>query len=148
MVSETGLWKVDAFNPSPEWLNIARDRAIKAGVEVSFSQSDIASFRPTVQYDLVVCAMILHFFDDTQVKDAIKKMKSWTKNSDTIYISVMSDQNPETRRPKLFKAHELESYFLGCKIVKSYQLKTDPILMPDKIKPEQFYFDYLIAKKT
>lgn len=140
-------WEVDAFDPNVEYIGIARDKAAEAGARVIFSRADIASFQPDHQYDLIVCAMILHFFDDEQVVRSIEKMKHWTKPGGNIFMSVLNDSNPQGNRPKLFKKGELESYFTDWRIISSYQLQTEPILMPGRSKPETFYFDYLLVAK-
>lgn len=140
-------WKIDAVDPSQEWLDIAKERSDKANVNIqSFIQSDIQSFVPDKQYDLVVCAMVLHFLSIDQIADAIEKMKSWIKPGGRIYISVMTDENPSGHRPTLFKKGQLKDYFSGWE-VNNFHIITDPLLMPGNSKPEVYYFDFIVAEK-
>lgn len=140
-------WKVDAVDPSQEWLGIAKERSAEANVNIqSFIQSDIQSFVSDKQYDLVVCAMVLHFLSIDQIADAIEKMKEWIKPGGQIYISVMTDENPAGHRPTLFKEGQLKDYFNGWD-ANNFHITTDPLLMPGNSEPEIYYFDFMIARK-
>lgn len=140
-------WKVDAFDPKKDWLDIAKERSAGAGVSVeSFTLSDIQSFKPDKQYDLIVCAMVLHFLSLEQIESAVEKMKSWTKADGQIYISVMTDENPKGHRPTLFIKGQLKGYFKEWE-ANSFHVMTDPLLMPGNSEPETYYFDFIIAKK-
>ncbi len=140
-------WKVDVVDPKQKWLGIVKERSAEANIEIqSFVQSDIQSFVPDKQYDLIVCAMVLHFLSPDQITDAIEKMQSWIKPDGQIYISVMTDDNPVGHRPTLFKKGQLRDYFNGWE-ANNFHITTDPLLMPGNTEPEIYYFDFIIARK-
>lgn len=141
-------WKVDAFEPREDWLSIAKERSLEKRIDtISFFESDIASYKPEQDYDLVVCALVLHFLPAKDTAEAIEKLKAWTKLGGRLYVSVMTDQNPDDSRPTLFHKDQLKSYFSDWIIEHSYQVKTDPLLMKGKAKPQVQYFDYVLARK-
>lgn len=141
-------WKVDAFDPKCEALKIAKDRAEKQNINtINFVEADIVSYKTEYEYDLIVCAMILHFFKRPELEIAIKRIKRWTKPNGKLFISVMNDKNSTNLRPTLFKKSELETYFSEWKVEKSYEVETKPLLMTPKSAPQVFYFSYFIVHK-
>lgn len=141
-------WKVDVVDPKQEWLDIANKRSIEANAVIqSFIQSDIRSFVPDKQYDLIVCAMVLHFLTPDQIADAIEKMKSWLKSDGQIYASVMTDENPAGHRTTLFKKGQLKGYFNGWE-VNNFHIATDPLLMPGSSEAKVYYFDFIVTKMS
>lgn len=142
-------WKVDAIDPSQDWLDVAKTRSESEGIEgdISYTESDIESYEPRQQYDAVICGMVLHFLPAADIQSAIDKIKSWTKASGVAYISVHTDENPTEHRPSLFHVNQLADYFNNWTIEKRDQRPTDPIIMPGQSEPQIFYCDRIVVRK-
>lgn len=57
---------IRAIDVSPRMIDIARDKAVAAGVDnVTFDVADIASLSPDDQYDVIMAHSILHLVPDT-----------------------------------------------------------------------------------
>lgn len=139
-------WTVEGIDPSDDMNRIARERAAAKGLDIHFYKSDLFAFHPEKAYDLVVCQMVLHFFTDESVIQAIEKLKSLVSSGGRIYIAVFSDKNTVTR-PTMFHRGELDAYFKDWHIEKSYEFETLPTIMPKDPTPTVFWFEYLMAQK-
>jgi 2-polyprenyl-3-methyl-5-hydroxy-6-metoxy-1,4-benzoquinol methylase len=144
-LAENG-WDVEGVEPSTDMYKIALERATSKGVHIQLHLTDLFSFHADKAYDLVVCQMVLHFFEDDDVARTIEKLKSLVAPGGRIYISVFSDKNT-VMRPTMFHRGDLDVYFKDWHIEKSYEFETPPTVMPNDPAPTIFWFEYLLARK-
>lgn len=117
--------------------------------------SDIASFHPDSQFDVIICAMVLHFLDEHGVEQAIKLMQEFTAFGGVNVISAYTNQNkadfmkdnPYGHHGYLLKPGELRSYYDGWEILEYEEAWTPPGIVNQDDAPKSFHKVNMIARK-
>lgn len=91
---------VDALDNNSEFIEALKNKyAEYLGDHLKPVIGDITKDFPGENYDLIICAMVLHFFDELTTNKVIENMKSHTNPRGMIYISMFSSDNNPGRRP-------------------------------------------------
>ena len=146
---------VTAAEPLPEHCDEIIKKAKIAELDIQVVQSDIGTFFAETQFDAVVCAMVLHFLDHSEVKHAIAKMQALTAAHGYNVISAYTDKNtgdfmkgnPYGSEKYLLRPGELKEQYAGWEIVEYSEAWTPPgIINPDDI-PTSYHKVNMIARK-
>lgn len=117
--------------------------------------SDIASYTPGSTFDVIICAMVLHFLSKQEVDQAIKLMQQTTKSGGINVISAYTDQNtadfmsgnPHGDHSYLLKAGELKSFYEGWELLEYEEAWTPPGIVNQGDAPMSFHKVNMIARK-
>lgn len=91
---------VDALDNNSEFIDALNIKyADYLGGQLNPIICDITKDFPKVNYDLIICSMVLHFFDETTSNQVVENMISNTKLGGVNYISMFSSNNNPGRRP-------------------------------------------------
>ncbi len=140
---------VTALDSIKKNLSKLKEVASKQRVILHYKHANIATFKTSKKYDIVLALVSLHFLKNSQVSKTIKKIKNYTKRGGLNIITVHTKQNKgkSHSRPHLFKKNELKNYYrdwkiLECKEVWGHLFKTEKYPIPVRKHRAQ-----LIAKK-
>lgn len=147
--SEHGF-KVTAVEPDPElYTELGQISSIDA------INSDIASYQPDKEFDVVICAMVLHFLSKDEVNQAIKLIQEITKPGGINVISAYTDQNPADFMADnpygdhgyLLRPGELKSCYEAWEILEYEEDWTSPGIVNKGDAPQSFHKVNMIARK-
>lgn len=109
--------------------------------------TDVHDYQPAASFDIIICNMVLHFFDPQEIKKLIANMQLWTNVGGINILIAYSDKNEPGKRPYLFKHNELVSYYTKWEVI-SYEEKPTPwFQLPNEDKPRRNHASYLLARK-
>lgn len=146
---------VTAAEPSPGLCSVVLDRAKAADLQIAVIQATIDAFQSSSRYDVIVCAMVLHFLNQQEVQSAITMMKDLTMAGGLNVISAYTDQNkvgfmkdnPYGHEKYLLKLGELRNLYDGWNILEYSEDWTEPgVVNPDDI-PTSYHKVNMIAQK-
>jgi 2-polyprenyl-3-methyl-5-hydroxy-6-metoxy-1,4-benzoquinol methylase len=115
--------------------------------KITVIESDILAYQPQEQFDLIVCDMVLHFLQPSQVTEMIKKIQDWTRHGGHNVLKVYTDKNPKGKRPYLFATNELKDYYSKWQCLDYIEKPTPWFQMKGEDTPRRNHAAYLIAKK-
>jgi tellurite methyltransferase len=147
--SEHGF-NVTAVEPDNELCAV-----LKQIPDIAVSKSDIASYHPDSQFDVIICAMVLHFLNKQEVDQAIELMQQATKQGGINVISAYTDQNtsdfmannPCGDHGYLLKPGELRSYYEAWEILEYEEDWTPPGIVKEGDAPQSFHKVNMIVRK-
>lgn len=109
--------------------------------------ADVHDYQPTTYFDIIICNMVLHFFDPKEIKELITNMQSWTNVDGLNVLIAYNYKNKSGKRPYLFKHNELVNYYTKWEII-SYEEKPTPwFQLPNEDRPRRNHASYLLARK-
>lgn len=122
---------------------------------ISVTKSDIASYHPDKEFDVIICAMVLHFLNKQEVDQAIELMQNTTKPGGINVISAYMDQNtadfmagnPYGDHSYLLKPNELRSFYEGWELLEYEEAWTPPGIVNQDDAPKSFHKVNMIARK-
>ncbi|HEY4496829.1 MAG TPA: methyltransferase domain-containing protein [Candidatus Paceibacterota bacterium] len=120
-------FKVTAVEEDEKALESLKIRANTLGVEIATAHKDIKDFESDRKYDVVIATMVLHFLNQNEVQDMLKKMQSWTAKGGINVVCAYTDQNIAKLRPYLFKVGELKEDYSGWEILEYGETWGDPL---------------------
>jgi 2-polyprenyl-3-methyl-5-hydroxy-6-metoxy-1,4-benzoquinol methylase len=100
---------------------------------------------PNDKYSLIVCSMVLHYLDKTEVKYVITKIKNGLQKNGCVYLSVLSESDyintvkDNTAIKSAFSREEIISYFNEFEIIEAGNILTKE----PKRKNTDGYFDVI-----
>lgn len=123
---------------------------------ITVVNSDIASYHSDDKFDVIICAMVLHFLDQREAKHAIELMQESTAAGGINVISAYTDQNkadfmkdnPYGDHGYLLKPGELKSYYEDWEILEYEEAWTPPGIVNEGDTPQSFHKVNLIARKS
>lgn len=123
--------------------------------DIKLIKSDLASYHPDSQFDVIICAMVLHFLSKDEVDQAIKLMQETTKPGGINVISAYTDQNtadfmadnPYGNHGYLLKPGELKACYEGWEILEYEEDWTSPGIVSEGDTPRSFHKVNMIARK-
>ena len=123
---------------------------------INVVKSDIASYHPDRQFDVIICAMVLHFLSKDEVDEAIKLMQETTKSGGINVISAYTDQNtadfmannPYGDHGYLLKPDELRSFYEDWALLEYEEAWTPPGIVKQGDVPKSFHKVNMIARKA
>lgn len=123
------------------------DKASRIGVTIKTITSDVVTFIPPEKYDVVLCIMLLHFLNKTEVARTVTMMQKCTNIGGLNVITSYTEGNATNLRTSLFTKDELKNMYAGWDILKYEELLGQPIDNPKDGGPSQRYSARLIARK-
>jgi tellurite methyltransferase len=123
---------VTALDSDDTALKTLSTTAKNEGLTITTCLKDIRSFESTEKYDLIVCLMVLHFFDPKDIQYVIEWMKDHTYEGGVNIVSAFTDRNPVGTRPHLFKTDELEGFYANWQSM-SHELAESSIVEDRKL---------------
>jgi tellurite methyltransferase len=140
-------FRVTAIDRDPAKLFALKQNARGIGKRIIIQQSDIARFKPSKKYDVILATAVLHFLQKGQVSRAIKMMKLHTALHGINVVSVHTDKNPRLSRPYLFSEGELKKYYSNWKILQYRAGLGSPFRTKPRGKITRKYHAMIIAQK-
>lgn len=142
---------VTAVEPDAKLCGVLREIS---GIEVI--EADMASYHPGKQFDVVICAMVLHFLSKAEVDQAIGFMHQTTKPGGINVISAYTNQNatdfmatnPYGDHGYLLKPGELKSCYEGWEILEYEEDWTPLGIVKEGDTPQSFHKVNMIARKN
>jgi len=138
---------VTAVEMADDRLVRLHQQAEKLGVSITTIKSDITTFIPEENYDLILSTMVLHYFSKEKMYAAITTMQDHTNKSGLNVVSAYTDENPVGLRPYLFGKNELRDAYSGWEILEYKELFGAVLEKPQDGGPLRRYSAWLIAKK-
>ncbi len=138
---------VTAVEIDPERIAILQQTNTSRSNKIAIIESDINSFNPKKQFDVIICIMALHFLSPENVVSIIQKMKKWTKISGYNAITAFSDKNKPETRPYLFKHNELSDYYRDWEVISYKEGPTSWFVKPEGTPPQRNQGIYLLTKQ-
>jgi tellurite methyltransferase len=143
-------FNVTAVEPDQELCTVLRQVP-----DTEVIQSDIASYHPNKDFDVIICAMVLHFLEKEEVEQAIELMHQTTKLGGINVISAYTNQNasdfmannPYGDHGYLLKPDELRSFYEGWEILEYEEAWTPPGIVNQDDTPKSFHKVNMIARK-
>ena len=143
-------FKVSAVEPDNELCAV-----LKQIPDLLVIKSDIASYHPDKKFDVVICAMVLHFLTKEEVDQAIQLMHQTTKPGGINVISAYTNQNapdfmsdnPYGDHGYLLKPGELKSCYKDWEILEYEEDWTQPGIVNQGDVPKSFHKVNMIARK-
>ena len=66
-----------------------------------FEQADIRDYRiPPNSYDLIICSMVLHYFEPNEIESIVCEMIQGMKKNGVLFISALSNHDPLNKVPE------------------------------------------------
>lgn len=116
-------------------------------IDMVLLKEDILTYGPDSQFDVVICDMVLHFFEPIAVLNTVQKVQDMTLPGGLNLVSAYSDKNPPGKRPYLFKPLELKNMYEGW-IICSYEEKpTEWFHIAGEEERRRNHAVYLLARK-
>jgi tellurite methyltransferase len=106
----TRSFDVTGVDLSEEGIKILKKR-IKDDNNLHLYISDVRSFKPNRQYDIILAIGLLHFFEKSQMEAIIENMKNWTVKGGINVIAARMSQNYLKDLPFIFSSKELKTYY-------------------------------------
>lgn len=124
--------------------------------DIEVIKSNIASYYTDSQFDVIICAMVLHFLSKDEVDQSIELMQQTTKLGGVNVISAYTDQNtadfmsgnPYGDHGYLLKPGELKSCYEGWEILEYEEDWTPPGIVKEGDTPRSFHKVNMIARKN
>ncbi len=123
------------------------DKASRIGVAIKTITSDVLTFVPLEKYDVVLCIMLLHFLNKTEVTRTVTMMQKCTNVGGLNVITSYTEGNPSNLRASLFTKDELKNMYASWDILKYEELLGPAMENPKDGGPERRYSARLIARK-
>lgn len=140
-------FQVTALDNDPVHQRSLQSKARQQALTINLIMGAILNYETANTFDIIVCDMVLHFFNREQIKSTILKMQSWTKSGGVNVVVAYSDKNPEGKRPYLFKHNELKDFYKGWSI-RDYEEKPTPwFQLPGEPVPRRNQAVYLLAQR-
>lgn len=144
-------FKVVAVEPDEQLCGILADIP-----DIEVINADIASYQPGKEFDVIICAMVLHFLSKDEVDQAIKLMQETTTPGGINVISAYTDQNtadfmannPYGDHGYLLKPGELRSYYKDWELLEYEEDWTPPGIVKEGDTPRSFHKVNMIARKN
>lgn len=124
--------------------------------DIKVIQSDIASYHPDKDFDVIICAMVLHFLKKEEIDQAIQLMQQTTKPGGINVVSAYTDQNtsdfmadnPYGDHGYLLKPGELKVYYEGWELLEYEEDWTPLGIVNERDIPQSFHKVNMIARKN
>ena len=127
MLLEMG-YTVDGVDISGEAINQLRNQYNDG--KCYFKQADIRNYQiPKNSYDLIICSMVLHYFEPNEIEKITDEMIHGMKKNGVLFVSVLSDIDPLNQ-----VAEDENPYvktFFSCTYVKKLFKKLNVIEISD-----------------
>lgn len=149
-------FEVTAADPDPVFCKEITNKALDKQLIINVEQSDIASLVVSKQYDVIVCAMVLHFLEYQEVLRAVEKLKELTTKGGLNVISAYTNQNLDDfmkdnshgREAYLLKPGELKELYEGWEILEYSEDWTEPGVINEGDTPTSYHKVNMIARKS
>jgi tellurite methyltransferase len=146
---------VTAAEPVTEYCDEIINKATHANVVVQVIQDDIKSFPVDAKFDAVVCAMVLHFLEYQEAKQAVTKMQNLTNTGGCNVISAYTSKNtgdfmkgnPYGSQKYLLKPGELKEQYKDWEILEYSEAWTPPGIINLGDVPTSYHKVNMIARK-
>lgn len=114
-------FSVTAIEPDHKELSRLKESSTNLGLPITLLPTDLSSIDFKDDFDVVVCAMVLHFLkSQKEVEQAITQLKMATITSGIHLISVLHE-NTYAVRTYFFKPGELKSYYSDWEILDYFE---------------------------
>ena len=142
-------FKVTALDSVKSKLTTLKEIAKKQHVPLTLKHANIATFRPSKKYDIVLALVSLHFLKDSQVPKTIERIKQYTKTGGLNVIAVHTTKNVKKShyRPHLFKKNELRDYYRDWQILEYKEVWGHLFRTETNQQPVRKHRAELIARK-
>lgn len=132
-------YEVVAVDNDPHSLAALGGASESLGSRFQVSEGDLATFKPSGEFDLVNMRHVLHFVQSEDVPAAIQRMQKHTTPSGLHYLTVWSDRNPPNPfRPHRFSEEELFGYYQGWEMLDHSHLEVS--------KEQQWIIELIVRK--
>lgn len=146
---------VTAIEPDLELINIIKQKIRKNNLKLNILQADIKSLPLLTSYDIIVCAMVLHFLNHKDMLFAVNKIQDLTLENGLNVISAYTDQNksdfmkdnPHGRDKYLFKPNELKQLYRDWEILEYSEEWTEPGVVKAGDTPSSYHKVNMLARK-
>jgi 2-polyprenyl-3-methyl-5-hydroxy-6-metoxy-1,4-benzoquinol methylase len=148
-LAEKGFTVV-AVDERPEVLAALKEIARLKKLPVKIVKADIANYKPSKKFDVVLCNMVLHFIPDDDKTKIVHAMQNATKKEGVNVFSNFTDKNPKGTRPHPVKTGALKAWYeqAGWKILYYKVGRTEPMKdMGNPKKMVRFWTEDIIAQK-
>ncbi len=117
------------------------------GYDVKTVLSDIRDYKIDTNYDVIVCANVLHFLKKEEPPGIIKNIQEHTKIGGLNIISGFTI-NGELKSPNFFQKGELKNYYSGHKILHYEESVVDVYERHTDGSNKSHELAFIIAKKV
>ena len=117
------------------------------GLSIKIVKCDIRDLKINDMFDIVVSNMVLHFFNENEIKALIGTMRRLTKSGGINVVVAYSDKNPAGKRPYLFKKNELKDLYAGWDILSYEEKPTEWFKLEGETELRRNHAVYLLARK-
>ncbi len=114
----------------------------------NFVHQDIRDFKFNKTYDLIIASFVLHFLNNSEAIEIIKKIKDNTEIGGYNFLVCLSKKDGFYKKENFYPdSNELKKMYSSWKIIKFNQGFT-PIEEHGNFKPHRHNLIFMLAKKT
>ena len=148
-------FEVIALEPDAKYCEEIIEKANDANLQITVIKKSFDDYTPNNGFDVIVCAMVLHFLNYSELLNAVKKMQSLTKNGGLNVISAYTDKNtgnfmqgnPYGSEKYLLKQNELKELYKGWKLLEYSEAWTELGIVNPEDTPTRYHKVNMIAQK-
>jgi len=146
---------VEAVEPDKTLCDDIAAKAQEKGLKIEIVRSDIESYKPSKEFDVIICAMVFHFLSLDAIKYTLNLMLEATKPGGVNVISAYTNLNPDESMAGnpygntnyLLKPGELAPYYSDWEILEYLEDWTEPGIVKAGDAPKSYHKVNLIAQK-
>lgn len=117
------------------------------GVTMKVFQENITKFKFDRKYDIILNIATLHYLEEHEAKELIKKMKEGTAKGGLNLITVFTEKNPSKDFKYLFKKGELRNFYKDWKIMEYEEYMSRLEKHGEKGKLHRHHLAVIVARK-
>ena len=148
-------FEVIAVEPDAKYCEEIIKKANDANLQITVIKKSFDDYSRDNGFDVIVCAMVLHFLNYSELLNAVEKMQSLTKNGGLNVISAYTDKNtgnfmqgnPYGSEKYLLKQNELKELYKGWKLLEYSEAWTELGIVNPEDTPTRYHKVNMIAQK-
>lgn len=140
-------FSVTAVDNDAKKLLELKQNAKRLGLKIETKKADLAHFKTSKKYDIVVAHMALHFLKEKEISEVVSRIKSQTNAGGLNVVGVLTDKHAKGYRPYLFKKNELKKHYADWEVLKYEERMSQSFVRISREKQERQHIAVVIAKK-